>query len=133
MEMIKMPFVKIEIIKGKSSKYKKELLQVVHDALVLALEIEDDDRLQRLYELDAVNFERRKAKTDKFTLIELNLFPGRSKEVKRNVIKEITRLLGERLEIQASDVFIIIHEPPLDNWGFLGEQASELDLQYKKG
>ena len=127
-----MPFVKLEIIKGKSSEYKKELLQSVHEALVLSLEIDDDDRYQRLYELDVANFERREAKTDKFTLIELNLFPGRSKELKRNVIKEITRLLGERLEIEASDVFIIIHEPPLDNWGFLGEQASELDLQYKK-
>ncbi|MCL2320849.1 MAG: tautomerase family protein [Oscillospiraceae bacterium] len=127
-----MPFVKLEIIKGKSNEYKKELLQAVHEALMLALEIDDEDRFQRLYELDTADFERRKTKTDKFTLIELDLYPGRSKEIKRKIIKEVTRLLGERLEINASDIFIIIHEPSLDNWGSNGEQASELGFQYKK-
>ena len=96
------------------------------------LEIEDDDRFQRLYELEPDCFELRAAKTDKFTLIEFTLFPGRSKEIKRNVIKEITRLLGDRLEIQATDIIIIMNEPPLDNWGCYGEQASEMFFQYKK-
>lgn len=127
-----MPFVKVEIIKGKSDEYKKMLLQAIHEALMSALEIEEDDRYQRLYELDFENFERRAAKTDKFTLIELNLFPGRSKELKRELIKGITSLLGERLEIQATDIIIIMHEPPLDNWGCYGEQASELRFRYKK-
>jgi 4-oxalocrotonate tautomerase family enzyme len=96
------------------------------------LQIEDDDRFQRLYEMEADCFERRAAKTDEFTLIELTLFPGRSKDMKRDIIKEITRLLHERLEIQASDIFIFMHEPPLENWGFNGEQGSEMGFQYKK-
>ena len=127
-----MPLVKVEIIKGKTAEYKKILLQSIHDALVAALQIEDDDRYQRLYELDADCFERRAAKTDRFTLIELTLFPGRSKEIKRQLIKETARLLFERLEIQASDIMMIMHEPPLDNWGCYGEQASDLSFQYKK-
>ncbi len=127
-----MPLVKVEIVKGKNIEYKKMLLQSIHEALMLVLQIEDDDRFQRLYELDAACFERRAAKTDKFTLIELTLLPGRSKEIKRNVIKEVTRLLGERLEIQATDIIIIMHEPPFDNWGCYGEQGSELGFQYKK-
>lgn len=126
-----MPFVRIEILSGKTPAYKKALLQAVHDAFVAVFEIEDDDRYQRLYELDADCFERRKAKTDRFTLIELTLFPGRSKDLKRQLIKQITRLLGERLGIAPTDVFIIIHEPPLDNWGCYGEQASELGVRYK--
>jgi 4-oxalocrotonate tautomerase family enzyme len=127
-----MPFVKVEIIKGRSDEYKKLLLQTIHEALISIMEVEEDDRYQRLYELDLENFERRAAKTDKFTLIELNLFPGRSKELKRELIKGITSLLGERLEIRAADIIIIIHEPPLDNWGCYGEQASELKFKYKK-
>lgn len=62
----------------------------------------------------------------------LTLFPGRSKETKRAVIKEITGLLEERLNISPRDVFIVITEPPLDNWGIRGEQASELGLVYKQ-
>ncbi len=126
-----MPLVRVEILNGKTAEYKKTLLQAIHDALKLSLQIEDDDRFARLYELDVDHFEHRKAKTDRFTLIELTLLPGRSKELKRKVIKEITRLLAERLEILATDIIIIMHEPPLDNWGCYGEQASELNMTYK--
>lgn len=44
-----MPLVKIEILKGHSKDYKTMLLQSVHDGLVNALSIPDDDRNQRLY------------------------------------------------------------------------------------
>ena len=127
-----MPFVKLEIIEGKTPEYKTVLLQSVHDALVLALGIPEDDRFQRLYELKPENFEHRTTVTDKITLIELTLFPGRNREMKRDVIVEITRLLGERLSITPNDIYIIINEPPLENWGLRGEQASEMQLQYNK-
>ncbi len=126
-----MPFVRIEIIKGKPSTYKKALMQAVHDALTASLGIEDDDRFQRLYELEAEFFERRSAKTDRFTLIELTLFPGRSKELKKAVISTITNTLGDRLGIAPTDVFIIMHEPPFDNWGIYGNQASDLGFKFK--
>lgn len=129
-----MPLVRIEILKGHSRDYKTTLLQSVHDGLVNALSIPDDDRNQRLYELDDYCFERSpdSGKTDKFTLIELTLFPGRSAKLKKDAISEITRLLGERLQISPPDVFIIINEPPLENWGMKGIQASERSLTYKK-
>ena len=127
-----MPLVRIEIIKDKSQEYKTTLLQAIHDGLVSALSIPDDDRNQRLYELDESCFERSPGKTKQFTLIELTLFPGRSAEMKKFTISEITRLLGERLQIVPPDVFIIINEPPLENWGMRGMQGSELGLQYQK-
>ena len=127
-----MPLVKVEIIEGKTPEYKARLLNTIHDALVLSLAIPDDDRFQRLYELKPENFEHRTTVTDKITLIELTLFPGRNREMKRDVIDEITRLLGERLSITPNDIYIIINEPPLENWGLRGEQASEMQLQYNK-
>jgi len=129
-----MPLVKIEILKGHLKAYKIALLQAVHDGLVNALSIPEDDRNQRLYELDDYCFERspNSGKTEQFTMIELTLFPGRSVRMKKAAISEITRLLGERLSIAPADVFIIIHEPPLENWGIRGKQGSEMDLQYKK-
>jgi phenylpyruvate tautomerase PptA (4-oxalocrotonate tautomerase family) len=42
--------------------------------------------------------------------------------MKAKIIKEITRLLIERLSIAPSDVFIVINDPPLENWGFGGIQ-----------
>ncbi|MGZ7117831.1 MAG: tautomerase family protein, partial [Methanobacterium sp.] len=51
------PLVKIEILKGKSKEYKKALLDGIHDALVESIKIPDNDRFQRLYELEEDNFE----------------------------------------------------------------------------
>ena len=118
----KMPLVRIEIIKGKSVDYKKEMLDAVHTALMNAIQIEDWDRFQRLYEIEDELFERSKSKTDKFTMIELTMFQGRTKEQKARIYEEIVKELYERLEIQATDVFIVIHEPPNENWGLAGKQ-----------
>ncbi len=125
-----MPLVRIEVLKGHSEGYKKTFLRVIHKALMDTLSIPDNDRYQRLYEIAPEYFEH-SDKSDKFAIIELTLFPGRSKEMKRNVIKEIIHRLGEELGLAPDDIFIIINEPELDNWGLHGEQASELRLNYK--
>lgn len=50
------------------------------------------------------------------------MFPGRTKEQKKSVIKEVTKELHEQVGITPADVFIVLHDPPLENWGFSGEQ-----------
>ena len=117
-----MPLVRIEIIKGKSASYKKERLECVHAGLVDALSIADWDRFQRIVEIDRECLETSPDKSDSFTIIELTLFPGRTKEQKRAVIECITDRLHKNLDIPKEDVFIIIHEPPLENWGLGGKQ-----------
>lgn len=119
-----MPLVRIEIIKGKSHEYKKNVLDAVHDGLVKSLGIEDWDRFQRLYEIDDEYFERSDEKTDSFTMIELTLFPGRTKEQKGKAIELVTKELTERVGIPAKEIFIVINDPPLENWGFGGVQKS---------
>ena len=120
-----MPLVRIEIIKGKSIEYKKEMLDAVHTALVNAIQIEDWDRFQRLYEIDDGLYERSESKTDRFTMIEITMFPGRTKEQKARIYEEIVKELYGRLGIQETDVFIVINEPPNENWGLAGKQRQE--------
>jgi phenylpyruvate tautomerase PptA (4-oxalocrotonate tautomerase family) len=63
--------------------------------------------------------------------VEILLFPGRSLEAKRNLYQGIVKRFGA-LGIAPEDVFIVVHEPPLDNWGIRGGQpASELELGFK--
>ena len=119
---VNMPLVRIEILKGKDASYQKTLLQAVHDALVTAIGIPDWDRFQQLYELEPECFERAPGKTDRFTMIEITMFPGRSKEQKACIFEEITRELKTRLGIANTDVFIVIQEPPNENWGLAGTQ-----------
>jgi len=117
-----MPLVKIEIIKGKSLEYKKSVLDAVHVALENAIQIENWDRFQRLYEIEDDLFERSESKTDKFTMIEITMLPGRTKEQKSKLYKEIVKELNQRLGIEPTDIFIVINEPANENWGLVGIQ-----------
>ncbi len=117
-----MPLVRIDMIKGKPRKYKTEVLSIVHDCLIDAFGIEEWDRFQRIIEIDKEDFELPEGKTENFMIIDLTIFPGRTREQKRLAIETITESLYKRLGIKNTDVFIIINEPPRENWGLAGKQ-----------
>ena len=117
-----MPLVRVDMIKGKTSEYKKTVLNCIHEGLVESIGIEDWDRFQRIVEIPREDFETALGKTDEFMIIELTLFPGRTKEQKGVAIKAITSRLENSLGIDPTDVFIVINEPPFENWGMGGAQ-----------
>lgn len=117
-----MPLVRIEIIKGKSAEYKKTLLDCIHEGLMESIDIADWDRFQRIIEIDRDDFETSPEKTDQFMFLEITMFQGRTKEQKKALIETVTKKLGERLGILSTDVFIVIQEPPNENWGMGGRQ-----------
>ena len=117
-----MPLVRVDMIRGKSPEYKKQVLEIIHAGLVEALGIEDWDRFQRIIEIPKEDFEVPEGKTENFMIIEFTLFPGRTKEQKKKAIEIVTENLNKRLGINKTDVFIIINEPPLENWGMAGNQ-----------
>ena len=117
-----MPLVRIEMMKGQSTEYKKTLLDCIHEGLMESVGIEDWDRFQRIIEIDPEDFETAPGKTDKFMIIEITMFPGRSKEQKKAMIETITQKLGDRLSIKPTDVFIVLNEPSNENWGLGGKQ-----------
>jgi phenylpyruvate tautomerase PptA (4-oxalocrotonate tautomerase family) len=126
-----MPHVRIEILEGRSANERRQLLQAVHDALVEAFEIPDDDRTQRIVEYDPINFENPPGKSDRYTLIEITAFPGRSRMAKAALYKAIVHRLGD-LGVDAADVSIVVHEPRMENWGIRGGRpADEVDLGYR--
>lgn len=125
-----MPLVKIEILKGKDSGYKRALLDGVHRALVDSLKVPEHDRMQRLYELNPEDFERSANKSENVVLIELTIFKGRSIEAKKKLYANISHNLKTNPGIDPNDVLIVINEPELYNWGVNGKPASEADLGF---
>jgi len=121
-----MPLVKINMIKGKDAEYKRKVFDSVHKGLITALGIEDWDRFQRIIEIPKEDFEVAPGKTDDFMIIELTLFPGRTRAQKKKAIEDITNELVNNLGIAATDVFIVINEPPMENWGMAGIQKESL-------
>lgn len=119
-----MPLVKVNMLKGKTPEYKKTIFDCIHEGMAETLGIEDWDRFQRIIEYEKEDFEKPSFKSDDFMIIELTLFPGRTKEQKGKAIEVITEKINEKLSVAKEDVFIVIEEPPLDNWGFAGKQKS---------
>ena len=125
-----MPLVKISIRKGRSDSEKKELLNIVHSSLVDAFKIPEGDRVQRIYEFKEDQFEIPGDRTNKFTIIEIKIFPGRSFEAKKKLYKLIFKQL-KSLGYQDNDAVVVLSEPELDNWSVRdGVPASEMDLGF---
>jgi phenylpyruvate tautomerase PptA (4-oxalocrotonate tautomerase family) len=61
----------------------------------------------------------------------MTVFPGRSLAAKRQLYQSIVAR-WEALGIPKDDISLVLHEPPLDNWGIRGGiPASEADIGFK--
>jgi phenylpyruvate tautomerase PptA (4-oxalocrotonate tautomerase family) len=126
-----MPVIRVEIREGWSPAEKAGLLDAIHAAAVEALRIPDEDRTQILTEHPADAFEIPPGKGERFTLVEITMFAGRSLDAKRHLYRAVVRNLG-RLGIPPSDVLIALREVALENWGIRGgTPASDVDLGFE--
>ena len=117
-----MPLVKVNMLVGKTPEYKKTVFDCIHQGLIDAFGIADWNRFQRIEEYEKDSWEAPEGQTENFMIIELTIFPGRTREQKEVAIEKITGLLCEKLGIAATDVFIVMNAPPLENWGMGGNQ-----------
>lgn len=128
-----MPLVKIETRKSWSASEKNGIMEAIHSAMREALKIPENDRDIRFHEYHPEDFQVSPDKTQNYTLVEITMFTGRSLQAKKELYQGIVTNLG-KLGILAADVFIVLHEVPLENWGIRGgNPASEVDLGFKVG
>lgn len=57
-------------------------------------------------------------------LVEITLWPGRSPEVKREMIREVTDAVARTSGAPPEAVEILIHEVPKTDWSLGGEPCS---------
>jgi phenylpyruvate tautomerase PptA (4-oxalocrotonate tautomerase family) len=117
-----MPIVHVHVARGRPAGERKAILDGVHAALVEAFRIPDHDRNQILHEHEPDHFES--AKGPGFTLVELTVFPGRSEGAKKALYAAVVRNLLAQPGIPPEKVLIVLHEPPLANWGVGGGKAA---------
>jgi phenylpyruvate tautomerase PptA (4-oxalocrotonate tautomerase family) len=107
------------------------VIDAVQSALREALKIPEWDRTLRLIEHPAPHFAIPPGRGEKFTLVEVTMFSGRSMDAKRALYRAIVRNLAA-LGIPALDIKITLIEIPPENWGVRGGMpASETDLGFK--
>lgn len=124
-----MPLTTLTMKKGRSAEQKKAMLDAVHAALMAAFGIPEHDRTQFISEIEPDNWDV--AGFPDRVIVEIKAFSGRSIDAKRVLYKELVANL-ERCGVAARDVFIVINDLPMENWGVRGGQAAcDIDFGFK--
>ncbi|MBI5545289.1 MAG: tautomerase family protein [Deltaproteobacteria bacterium] len=125
-----MPIVHIHLLRGRPAAERKAILEGIQAALVEAFRIPEHDRNLILHEHEPECFES--AKGPEYTLVEITALPGRSPDAKRLLYQTLVQNLERAAQIPPAKVMVVIHEPPLANWGIRGgKAATDVELGFK--
>ncbi len=105
----------------------------VRGALSEALQAPEADPAVRLaaYPREQFSLPYPHRHSDRYTLVEVTMFAGRSMDTKRRLYDAIVQRLAG-LGVPSSDVLIVLHEPPMENWAVDGgTPATEVDVGFK--
>lgn len=69
-------------------------------------------------------------RSDNYTIVEILMMQGRSKETKKRLIKIVFERLKRDAGIAEQDIEITILEAAPENWGFRGLHGDEASLPY---
>jgi 4-oxalocrotonate tautomerase len=118
-----MPFVRIDLIRGKPAEYRKALGEIVYQAMIDVINVPKDDKFQVITEHapEELNFPasclgNHYSQDVVFTQITLNA--GRSIELKKAFYKRIVDDIIVQLKTRPDDVVINLVEVPKENWSY---------------
>ena len=110
---------------------KARLSDVIHSCVVDALSYPPDKRAQRFLQLDPSDFYYPPGRSERYTIIEISMFEGRSVEAKKHLIRLLFERICGQFDLAPQDVEITIFETPRHNWGIRGVPGDELELNYR--
>lgn len=108
---------------------REAISDAVHASLMDALGLPESKRFQRFFPMEAEDFIHPPDRSERYTIIEISMFAGRSAEAKGRLIAQLfERLAG--IGIAPQDIEITIFESPASDWGIRGRRGDELVLDY---
>ena len=110
---------------------RERMSDVVHAASVSVLGLPEEKRFHRFFPMDRQNFVAPTSRSDRYTIIEVSLFEGRTPESKRAFILALFEGFERDLGIAPDDLEITLTETPRANWGIRGLPGDELTLSYR--
>ena len=127
-----MPQAKIYGIREHLVPVRDAMSEAVNESISVAFSFPRERRLQRFFPMDAADFiyppHERSAR---YTIIEIETFQGRSKDVLKTLVREIYQRVPKATGIEPRDLDVIISEQPKHAWGLMGECGDEIKLTYK--
>ncbi len=118
-----MPLVRISLLEGRSVEYKNKIGDVVHQAMVEAINCPPQDRFQIITEHTKENFLYAPEylgipHTNDLIIIQITLNEGRTVELKKALYQAIANGLNTAVSVRVGDVFISLVEVKKENWSF---------------
>jgi sarcosine oxidase gamma subunit len=120
-----MPVTLVSIRKGRSAAEKRSLMEAVQAAITESLGLPPHDRNLRLAVHGPDEWLLPEGATDKYVLVEIALFAGRTAETKGRLYAAIVQRLAG-LGVGKADVFIRVVDQPRENFGIRGGQRADL-------
>lgn len=130
-----MPFTRIAIPAGTSPTHKAAIARAVHDAMVTAIRIPEDDFFQLLSEYQPGDFHFDRdflghQRSDRMIVVQITLRRGRSDAMKRELYARIAANLEQAAQIRAEDVFVYLVENDFSDWSVgSGRMSMEIRVQ----
>ncbi|OEO28577.1 4-oxalocrotonate tautomerase [Devosia insulae DS-56] len=125
-----MPSTRLETRAGWIGDRHEQLIAAVQRALVEGIRIPEQDRDIRILEYPAHAFAPPNGKGANYTIVEISLFTGRSVDAKRRLYAALVNELGA-YGITPSDLKVVLHDVPRENWGLGGKAAVDIELGFK--
>lgn len=122
--------VKIYGLKDAWHPIKDQLSETIHSCVVDGLQFPREKRFHRFILLHPDDFYYPADRTDRYLIIEISVFEGRSVQAKKELIRLLFTRLRQTFGMQAQDIEITIFETPACNWGIRGVPGDELKLNY---
>ena len=120
-----MPFVRIDLMRGKSIEYLKTIGEIIYNAMRDVIDVPKDDKFQVITEhpVEAFNVSESylgNHYSKDVVLIQITLNAGRSVEQKKAFYKRIVDDMNTQLNVRPQDVVINLVEVAKENWSFGG-------------
>lgn len=122
--------IKIFGLRSHINEHRTNLSQAIHQSVVEALNYPLDKKFHRFICLDPEDFIFPADRSAAYTIIEISMFEGRSKDAKKTLIKLLFQHIEQACGITPQDLEITIFESPKENWGIRGKCGDELMLNY---
>jgi phenylpyruvate tautomerase PptA (4-oxalocrotonate tautomerase family) len=122
--------IKVYGLQSHLNPVKAHFSEVIHQSLVEAFKLPPDKKFQRFILLEPGDFIFPSDRSEKYTIIEIIMFEGRSVEAKKQLVRLLYTTFAESLGISPRDLEIVMIETPQHNWGIRGVSGDDLKLHY---
>lgn len=123
--------IKIYGLRSNLAEKRTAISNSIHEAVMSAFEYPPEKKFHRFISLENDEFIYPDDRSEKYIIIEISIFEGRTKEAKKALIRKLYSNISSQAGINAQDIEITMFETPKENWGIRGLPGDELTLNYK--